>query len=105
MGNRVKRGDTVLVIAGKEKSKKGKVLKVFPKERRVIVEGLNFVKRNTKPSQKNQKGGIIEKEGSLHFSNVMLYCANCQKGARVGYKILEDNTKSRYCKHCGEGFR
>jgi len=99
---RIHKGDQVVVISGKEKGKTGRVLRVFPKKQRAIVERVNFVKKHTKPSQKNQKGGIVEKEASLHVSNLLLYCARCEKGARIGFKMLEDKTKVRYCKRCNE---
>lgn len=100
----VRKNDTVMVIAGKEKGKIGKILKVFPSEERVIVEKVNLIKRHTRPSQQNPQGGIIEKEGPIHISNVLLYCTKCAKGVRVGRKVLEDGKKARYCKKCGEIF-
>ena len=100
--NYIKKDDKVVVISGKEKGKTGRVLRVFPKKQRAIVERVNFVKKNTKPSQKNQKGGIIEKEAPLHVSNLLLYCIRCEKGTRIGFKMLENKTKVRYCKRCNE---
>jgi large subunit ribosomal protein L24 len=98
------KNDNVKVIAGKYKGKVGKVLKVFIKNNRAIVEGVNIIKRHTKPTQKNTKGGIIEKEGPIHASNLMIICTKCNRTTRVGHKILEDGTKVRVCKHkdCGE---
>ncbi|MPW25016.1 50S ribosomal protein L24 [Alkalibaculum sp. M08DMB] len=106
MGNKVhvKKDDMVMVNSGKSKGVKGKVLSVFPKENRVIVEGVNVVTKHMKPSQKVQQGGIIKQEGKIHASNVLLYCDSCKKGVRVGKKALEDGTKVRYCKKCGETF-
>lgn len=97
----VKKNDTVMVIAGKDKGKVGKVLKVLRKENRVIVEKVNIVKKHVRPSPKS-KGGILEKESPIHVSNVMIYCEKCGKGVRVGRRILEDGKKVRYCKKCNE---
>ncbi len=99
---RIKRGDTVVVVAGKDKGKTGKVLRVLPKRNRVIVEKINFVKKSVRPNpQKGVQGGIVEREAPIHISNVMYYCSNCGQGVRVGFKLLEDGTKVRYCKKCG----
>lgn len=98
----VKKGDTVVVISGKDKGKKGKVLTAMPKRNRVIVEGVNMQTKHTKPSQKSPQGGIIHQEGPIHVSNVMLYCDKDKKGVRVGYKVLENGEKVRVCKKCGE---
>ena len=98
------KNDNVKVIAGKYKGKVGKVLKVFIHNNRAIVEGVNIIKRHTKPTQKNPKGGIIEKEGPIHASNLMIICTKCNRTTRVGHKFLDDGTKVRICKHedCGE---
>ncbi len=98
---KVKKGDEVVVIAGKDKGKKGAILKVIPDERRVVVAGVNKVKRHTKPSQASA-GGIIEKEASLHVSNVSLVDKKTGKPTRVGYKTLTDGTKVRFAKRSGE---
>ena len=98
----VKKGDQVLVISGSSVSKKGKVLKLFPKDHRVIVEGLNLVKRHTKPSQKHPQGGIMEFSAPIHVSNVMLICGKCNTPTREKHKILDDGSKVRICSHCGE---
>ncbi|MCK5595501.1 50S ribosomal protein L24 [bacterium] len=100
--NYIKKGDSVVVISGKEKGKTGRVLHVLPKKQRAVVERVNFVKKHTKPSQKNQKGGIVEKEASLHVSNLLLYCTRCEKGSRIGFKTLENKAKVRYCERCNE---
>ncbi|MDP3981200.1 MAG: 50S ribosomal protein L24 [Chlamydiota bacterium] len=92
---RIKRNDIVVAIAGRDKGKKGKVLKVLPKTNRIIVEGVNFVKKHTRPSQDNQQGGIIQKEASLHISNVLLYCASADKPTRIGFNRLADGSKVR----------
>lgn len=97
----VKKGDTVQVIAGKSAGKRGKVLSVDLQKNRVIVEGVNITKRHTKPTRALPQGGIIEKEGSIHSSNVMLVCTKCKNPTRVGKKML-DNRRVRACKQCGE---
>jgi large subunit ribosomal protein L24 len=96
----VKNGDMVMVIAGKEKGKTGKVNRVFPDQGRVLVEGLNIVKRHTRPSRSNNAGGIIEKEAAFAASNVMIFCKSCNQAARIGHRILEDGSKVRFCKKC-----
>ncbi|MDQ7844016.1 MAG: 50S ribosomal protein L24 [Armatimonadota bacterium] len=98
----VRKGDTVEVIGGKHRGKRGKVLKVLTKDGTVIVEGVNLVKRHTKPTQKLPQGGIVEKEAPLHASRVMLVCPKCGKAARMAHGYLADGTKIRVCKHCGE---
>ncbi|BAF58512.1 MAG: 50S ribosomal protein L24 [Pelotomaculum sp.] len=98
----VRKGDTVLVITGKNAGKKGKVISVIPAKSRVVVEGVNVVKRHTKPTRKMPQGGIVEKEAPIHSSNVMLFCGKCNSPTRVGKKFLEDGEKVRVCKRCGE---
>ena len=96
----VSKGDRVMVIAGKEKSKTGKVLQLLPKKQGVIVEGLNIVKRHVK-ARGNEAGGIKEKEARIHISNVMPYCSKCAKPVRTSKKILENGEKQRVCIKCG----
>ena len=98
----VKKDDLVMVIAGKDKGKTGKVLRVLPEKGRVLVENLNVVKRHTRPSQQNAEGGIIEKEAAVAISNVQLVCQGCNKPARTGLRTLEDGSKARFCKKCNE---
>ncbi|MBI2469153.1 MAG: 50S ribosomal protein L24 [Candidatus Rokubacteria bacterium] len=98
----IKRNDTVVVIAGKEKGKRGKVLVVLPEKERVIVERVNFVKRHQRPTQKVKQGGIIEREGSLHISNVMLLCGKCDKPTRTSVQVLADGRRARVCRKCNE---
>jgi len=98
---RIKKGDTVVVITGKDKGKIGKVLQVLPKKERVIVEGVNIVKKHQRPSPKLQQGGIIEKEAPIHVSNVMLYDSKAKSGTRVRYKI-ENGKKVRVSVKTGE---
>lgn len=98
----VKRGDTVMVVAGKDRGKRGKVLIVSPGKRRVIVEKVNMIKRHQRPTQKLRQGGIIEREGSLDLSNVMVVCSKCDRPARTAMRILAEGAKARVCKRCGE---
>lgn len=95
----VNKGDTVMVIAGKERSKTGKVLQLLPKKNGVIIEGLNIVKRHVK-ARGNEAGGIKEKEARIHISNVMPYCTKCAKPVRTSIKFLEDGEKQRVCVKC-----
>ncbi|ABB30879.1 50S ribosomal protein L24 [Geobacter hydrogenophilus] len=99
----VKKGDTVSVIAGKDKSKTGKVIRILPKKDGVLVEGLNMVKRHMR-ARGNEPGGIVEKENPLHVSNVMLYCDKCKKPVRSKMNVLEDGKKVRVCIKCGDSF-
>jgi len=99
---RIKKGDLVRVISGREKGKTGKVLTIVPDRQRVFVEKLNFIKRHTRPNQQNRQGGIIEKEASLHISKVMLVCPSCEKPVRVGIRQLEGGSKMRICRNCNE---
>ena len=99
---RIIKNDTVKVISGNHKGKVGKVLKVYPKTKRVIVEKVRLVKRHTKPRSQQDQGGIIEKEASINMSNVMLVCPKCSKPARTGFGELSDGTKVRVCKSCNE---
>jgi large subunit ribosomal protein L24 len=101
---KVKKGDTVVVISGNDRGKSGKVLKVEPDTRKIIVEGVHFIKKHTRPSQRSQKGGIVEKEAPIHMSNVLVYCPKCEQGVRVGTKGLTDGRHVRYCRKCGEMF-
>ncbi len=98
---RIKKGDTVEVIAGKEKGKTGRVMKVVGDENRVVVEKVNFIKKHSRPDAKG-KGGIVEKEGAIAMSNVMRICEKCKSAARIGFKILEDGKKVRTCRKCSE---
>jgi large subunit ribosomal protein L24 len=96
----VSKGETVMVVAGKEKNKTGKVLQLLPKKNRVIVEGLNMVKRHAK-ARGNEPGGIKEKEAAIHISNVMPYCSKCAKPVRIRIQVLENGDKQRICVKCG----
>ncbi len=99
IGRKVKKGDTVEVIQGKERGKRGKVLRVMAEDERVVVERLNFIKRHVRPSQKNPQGGVIEREGGIHISNVEVVCPSCGQPSRMGMS-LEGGTKVRVCKKC-----
>jgi len=102
MGLGVKKNDTVLIIAGEDRGKKGRVLAVYPGKQSLIVEKLNMIKRHMKPSKKYSQGGIIEKEAPVRRSKVMLVCSKCDKPTRIGQKILESGSKVRLCRKCGE---
>ena len=98
---KIKKGDQVVVLSGNDKGKTGEVVKAMPKENKVVVQGVNLVKRHTKPTQKMPQGGIIEKEAAIHVSNVMPYCSTCKKGVRVAHTI-ENGKKIRVCRKCGK---
>ena len=97
----IRRNDSVLVMAGRDRGKRGRVLRVIPATNRVVVEGVNFIKRHTKPNPgKNIKGGIVEREASLHASNVQLVCPECGAATRIGRQVLDDGRKVRICRKC-----
>lgn len=96
----IRKGDMVQIIAGREKGKTGKVLRVVRDSNRIVVEKLNVVKRHSRPTQKNPQGGIVEKEAPLSYSNVLLLCPKCNRGVRVARKV-EGDKKIRVCKKCG----
>jgi large subunit ribosomal protein L24 len=98
----IHKNDMVVVVAGKDKGKRGKVLKVIPKTERLLVERVNVVKRHTRPKGTTQQGGIVEKEAPLHISNVMVICPKCDRPVRTGHSFLADGRKVRVCKKCGE---
>ncbi|MCX5773335.1 MAG: 50S ribosomal protein L24 [Fusobacteria bacterium] len=98
----VKSGDMVQVISGKDKSKTGKVLRVFTAKGKVVVEGVNIVTKHLKPTQMNPQGGVVKKPNAMYSSKVMLFCEKCGKATRVAHKTLEDGQKVRVCKHCSE---
>ena len=97
----IRKGDLVVVLAGKDKGRRGRILRVLPQERKVIVEAINFVKRHSRPTQKNPKGGILEKESPLHVSKVGLYCAKCNRSRRTRILHVEGHP-TRICVKCGE---
>jgi len=98
---RIRRDDEVIVIAGRDKGARGKVIRLIPADGKALVTKTNMIKRHTRPSQ-NSKGGIIEKEAPIALSNVQYYCPRCKEGVRLGVKSLEDGRKVRTCKKCGE---
>jgi large subunit ribosomal protein L24 len=100
---RIKKGDTVEVIAGKDLGERGAVVSVLVKEDRVVVEGVNVLKRHEKAKQAGRQqvqAQIVEFNGPIHLSNVMLVCPSCDKASRIGFKVREDGTKTRFCKNC-----
>ncbi len=99
---KIRKNDTVLVIAGKDKGKKGKVRKAMPRDQKVIVEGVNMIKRHSRARRAARQAGIIELEAPIHVSNVMLVCSKCNKPTRVRYRFLEDGRKVRVCCFCDE---
>jgi len=103
----IKKNDQVQIISGDDNGKQGRVLKVYPEEKRIIVEGINFIKRHTRPNQKLPQGGIIEREGPINTSNAMVICPKCNQLTKTGMKQTVDETtgkisRIRYCKKCGE---
>ncbi len=102
MGLRIKKGDTAILLSGKEKGKTGRVLSVMPSKGSLIIEKLNIIKKHMKPTRQYTQGGIIEKEGPIHISKVMLICPKCNKPTRIGNKVLEQGKKVRVCKRCKE---
>jgi large subunit ribosomal protein L24 len=102
MGLSIKKNDTVLVISGGEKGKKGRVISVYPLKDKLLIERINIIKRHMKPSKKYTQGGIIEKEAPLRISKVMLLCPKCGKPTRIGNTVLSDGKKARTCKKCRE---
>ena len=98
----IKKNDTVIVIAGKDKGKKGKVRFAYPQKERIIIEGVNYIKRHTRARGAVRQAGIIQREEAIHVSNVMLLCNKCNKPTRVGSRHLEDSKKVRFCRTCKE---
>lgn len=98
----VKTGDEVLVISGKDRGKRGKVIRALPREGKVVVEGVNIVKKHVRPTPRVMQGGIQEKAAPIHASNVMLICPACGRAVRTGRRFLEDARKVRVCRKCGE---
>ena len=100
--NKIRKNDTVKVIAGKDKGKTGRVLSVFPVNNKALVEGVNFVKKHMRRTREDQQGGIIQKESPIDLSNLAVFCKNCNAPVHTGVRLLSDGTKSRYCKKCEE---
>jgi len=101
MSLRIRKDDMVIVIAGKDKGKKGKVLKVLPSKNRAVVEGVNLVKKHLRRRSEEEKGGIFQIPSPIHLSNLMLFCRSCNRGVRFKTQVLKDGTKVRICKRCG----
>jgi large subunit ribosomal protein L24 len=99
---RIRKGDKVVVIAGKDKAKSGEVLAVYPKDNRVLIQGVNVIKRHTKPGAAYPEGGIIEREAPVHESNVQLIDPKTGQPTRIGFRVLQDGSKVRYAKKSGE---
>jgi large subunit ribosomal protein L24 len=99
---KIRKNDTVLIIVGKDRGKKGKVRKALPIEKKVIVEGLNMIKRHSRAKGQARQAGIIELEAPVNVSNVMFICGKCNKPARLGFRFLDDGKKARICRACGE---
>lgn len=97
----IKKGDTVVVISGNDKGKKGKVMEVSPKEGKVIVEGVRIITKHVKPRKQGEAGGLVKAEGAMYACKVLHYCPKCDKGVRVGTKVLDNGDKVRVCKKCG----
>jgi large subunit ribosomal protein L24 len=99
---KLKKGDKVIVLSGKDKGKQGEILVAFPKELKLIVEGVNVATKHQKPRSATQAGGIIKMETPIYASKVQLVCPKCSKPTRVGHRLLDDGSKTRVCKHCAE---
>jgi large subunit ribosomal protein L24 len=101
---KVVKNDNVLVLSGNDRGRSGKVLKVFPAQNRIVVEGVNMIKKHSRPTQQMPQGGIVEKEAPIDLSNVKVICPKCNRPTRIGARILDDGSKVRYCKHsdCAE---
>src|SRR6266498_357718 len=102
MAAKVRKNDTVQVLAGRDKGKQGKVTRVIPKEDRVVIEGVNIRKRHTRARRPGEQAGIVEFPAPLHVSSVAVVCAKCSRPTRVGFRVLADGTKVRFCKRCDE---
>ena len=100
----IKKGDTVVVLSGKDKGKKGKVLSVLPKQNKAIVEGVALATKHTKPRRQGETGGIVNQEIAIHACKLMHVCTKCNKPTRIGRKVLDDGSIVRYCKKCNEVF-
>ena len=98
----IRKDDLVVVLSGKDKGKQGKVLEVMPKSGKVVVEKINVVSRHTKPRKQGEQGGVLKKEAPIYACKVQVVCPRCGKPTRVGHKVLEDGTKERVCRKCGE---
>jgi len=100
----IRKGDQVKVIAGNDRGKEGEVLQVSPKESRILVRGVNVIKRHQRPTSRQREGGIVEREAQIHVSNALVICPECDHPTRVGFQRDEDGVKMRVCRQCGEMF-
>lgn len=100
--NKIKKNDIVYVLAGRDAGKTGKVFRVYTKKGLALVEGVNYVKKHARKTKQDQQGGIVQKESSIHLSNLSPLCKTCNKPASVGVNVLADGTRARYCKRCKE---
>jgi len=99
---KIRKGDTVQIIKGKDQGKKGKILEIFSQNKRAMVEGLNLVKKHRRRTQQDQQGGIVSIESPISLANLMFFCKTCSRPARLGFAIAKDGAKSRFCKSCKE---
>lgn len=99
---KVKKGDIVQVIKGKDRDKKGKVLQIFLEKKRALVEGVNLIKKHKRQTRQDQQGGIVSLESPVCLSNLMFFCKRCNRPVRIGFNFSKDGTKSRFCKSCKE---
>ncbi len=100
--NKIKKNDIVYVLSGKDSGKTGKVFRVIATDGKAYVEGINYVKKHARKTKQEAQGGIVQKEAAIHLSNLALFCKSCNKPARIGFNLLADGSKSRYCKKCKE---
>ena len=100
--NKIKKGDIVYVLAGRDSGKTGKVFRISSKKDRALVEGINYVKKHARKTKQDQQGGIVQKESPIHLSSLTLSCKTCNKPARIGINVLADGTRTRFCKRCKE---
>jgi len=101
MRSRIRKNDFVIVTTGKDAGKKGRVIKVFPDSGRALVEGINFVKKHSRPRQVDRRGGIIQMEKPISVANLMLFCLKCEKGVRIGVRVMDNGERIRVCRSCG----
>lgn len=99
---KIRKGDIIQAVTGKDKGKKGKVIQVFPDRKRALVEGINLAKKHKRQTRQDQQGGIVSIEMPISLGNIMLVCKHCDRAVRVGFTLLQDGTKSRICKSCKE---
>jgi len=100
--NKIKVGDTVQAVKGKDRGKKGKILRITATGNRAVVEGINFLKHFRRKTQQDQQGGVVSVESPVAIANLALVCKSCNRPVRIGFKLLQDGTKSRFCKFCKE---